>query len=91
MEALGGRLARHCSSGCSILLQGPLGAGKTTLVRGFLRALGFAGTVKSPTYTLVQVYDGAPPIWHLDLYRLRKPEEALDLGFDEALGEVERT
>jgi len=71
MEALGRRLAEVCRHGALIYLSGELGAGKTTLVRGLLRALGYAGTVKSPTYTLLETYEtGELTVSHVDLYRI---------------------
>lgn len=81
MEALGARLAKACSAGGLIFLQGNLGAGKTTLVRGLLRALGYDGKVKSPTYTLLEDYEVAGRhICHMDLYRLMDAEELEWLG-----------
>lgn len=77
------RLSEHLKPGMVIHLHGDLGAGKTTLVRGMLRALGYAGRVKSPTYTLVETYHVAEglDIYHFDLYRLRNKEEWDAAGF----------
>jgi len=83
-ENLGARLAPTLTSGLVIYLRGDLGAGKTTLVRGLLRALGHAGNVKSPTYTLMEPYVvSRMPIYHFDFYRFSFPEEYLDAGLDE--------
>ena len=86
-EALGRALARQVRAGDVISLEGGLGAGKTTLARGFIQHLtGTAEEVVSPTFTLVQMYDTEiAPIWHFDLYRLQNPMDALELGFEDAL------
>lgn len=89
MTALGRRLAPMLHPGDTVLLRGPLGAGKTHLARAIIQArLAAAGLfedVPSPTFTLVQVYsDGETEIWHADLYRLSGPQEVSELGLDEA-------
>lgn len=84
MQALGARLGRTLPAGAVIYLKGDLGAGKTTLVRGYLRALGQQSAVKSPTYTLIEPYELAGRrFYHLDLYRVKDPEEVDYLGLRE--------
>jgi tRNA threonylcarbamoyladenosine biosynthesis protein TsaE len=79
--ALGQELAAHARAPLVVGLSGPLGAGKTTLVRAWLRALGYQGAVRSPTYTLIETYDlPGLAIHHLDLYRLADPEELDFIG-----------
>jgi tRNA threonylcarbamoyl adenosine modification protein YjeE len=84
---LGEAIARHLRPGDAVALRGDLGAGKTTLARAVLAALGHEGDVPSPTFTLVQPYDLRIPAAHLDLYRLKRPEEVEELGFDDLLVE----
>jgi len=93
-EAATGRLAAalaaRAKKGDVIALSGPLGSGKTSFARAFIRSRGLdAEEVPSPTFMLVEVYDGdsAIPVWHFDLYRIGKPEEIRELGLDEALAE----
>ena len=85
--ALGARIAAHLRPGEAVCLTGPLGAGKSTLARGLVRAMTSPEEdVPSPTFTLVQAYEGPRfPVAHFDLYRLRAASEADELGLDDAL------
>ena len=87
LEAFGARLAPLLRTGEAICLFGPLGAGKSTLARGLVRALTTPDQeAPSPTFTLMQTYDGPDfPVAHFDLYRLKRAEEAFEIGLDEAL------
>lgn len=84
-EQVGAELAAIAKPGDVVLLTGELGAGKTTLARGFLRALGYEGEVRSPTFNLLFLYDTQPPVCHADLYRLNRPAEVEDLGLTDYL------
>lgn len=88
-EALGRAIAAALQSGEAVCLRGPLGAGKSTLARALVRALTRPNEeVPSPTFTLVQFYEGARlNVAHFDLYRLTSPDEAYEIGLDEALDE----
>jgi tRNA threonylcarbamoyladenosine biosynthesis protein TsaE len=81
---LGGKLAQQCITPAVIFLYGELGAGKTTLVRGFLRAMGYTDKVKSPSYNLVEYYDiQGKSILHFDFYRIRDPHELDFMGIQD--------
>lgn len=82
---LGSSLAGKSRSGLVFRIKGPLGAGKTTLVRGFLRGLGYTGEVRSPTFNLIHEYPTNPPVCHVDFYRLEQ-QEILDLSLEDYLG-----
>lgn len=89
-EAFGARLAALVLPGDVVTLSGSLGAGKTSVARGLLAALGLAGEAPSPSFAIVQPY--APPevrlpVLHVDLYRIDDPEEIAELGLDEAAGD----
>jgi tRNA threonylcarbamoyladenosine biosynthesis protein TsaE len=82
---LGSVLAPCLEPGLNLYLRGDLGAGKTTLVRGILRAFGHAGPVRSPTYALVEIYDVSRlNLHHFDFYRFHDPREWIDAGFRES-------
>lgn len=83
---LGMRLGALLRPGDIVLLDGPLGAGKTALTQGIGAGLGVAGTINSPTFTLLKEYTGRLPLYHFDLYRIEDPEELFALGFEEYFG-----
>jgi tRNA threonylcarbamoyladenosine biosynthesis protein TsaE len=86
-DALARRLAAELGPGTVVWLSGGLGAGKTTLVRALLRALGHTGTVRSPTFTLLEPYNLPRfPVYHFDFYRFSSADEWREAGFDEYFG-----
>lgn len=90
-ERLGEALAGRLRPGDAVALYGELGAGKTSLCRGVLRGLGFAGEVASPTFPIVLLYEPPEtrlPVWHVDLYRIESADELEELGLDEARGDA---
>lgn len=86
-RAIGAALAESLKAGDAVALTGELGAGKTTLVQGVARGLGFSGAVVSPTFTLVREYRGRLMLHHADVYRLDRVQDVLDLGFEEMADE----
>ena len=86
-EAEGEELGRRLRPGDLILLTGPLGAGKTTFVRGLARGAGSEAQVASPTFQLVRIYPGRVQLAHVDLYRVKAAGELADLGLDELIDE----
>jgi len=88
--ALGRRLGEAIGPGDVVCLSGNLGAGKTTLARGAIEAwTGMQEEAPSPTYTLVQTYEGERgELWHVDLYRLKRPDDAWELGLEDAFAEA---
>lgn len=89
-RAFARQIAPLLKTGDVVAFDGALGAGKTELCRAIIQALGFPDDVPSPTFTLVQVYEPtsenqtSPTLWHMDLYRLDSPEDAFELGIEEA-------
>lgn len=84
-ERVGERLARCLRPGDVIAMSGDLGAGKTVFIRGLARGLGVTARVTSPTYTVVNEYEGKLPLFHFDMYRLSGPDELYDIGWDDYL------
>lgn len=86
--ALGERLGAMARAGDVIAAVGPLGAGKTCLAQGLARGLGVPPShyVNSPTFSILQVHPGRVPFYHIDLYRIADPDEALGLGLEEVVG-----
>ena len=92
LRALSSDLAGRSRAGDVILLIGDLGSGKTTFARAFIQSLGVTEDVPSPTFTLLQTYEGRAesgplPIYHFDLYRLERPQDLYELDFEDALDE----
>lgn len=83
---LGVLLGGLLRAGDVVLLEGPLGAGKTALTQGIGAGLGIAETINSPTFTILKEYTGRLPLYHFDLYRIEDPEELFSLGFEDYFG-----
>ena len=84
-EQLGEQVARRLPRGTVIAYTGELGMGKTAFTRGLARGLGCRGRVTSPTFTIVNEYDGATPLFHFDMYRLDGEDDLFDIGWDDYL------
>ena len=84
-EALGFRLGQLIQPGAVIAYTGDLGAGKTAFTRGLARGLGCRGRVTSPTFTIVNEYEGPTPLFHFDMYRLNGSEDLFDIGWEDYL------
>ena len=82
-EAIGKLLMGLLPEGAVVALRGELGAGKTCLVRGMANAANANAAVSSPTFTMVNEYEGSPKIYHLDLYRIDDPRQVMDLGYED--------
>ena len=84
-EAIGEALGRRLSGGSVVAYRGGLGMGKTAFTRGLARGLGCRGRVTSPTFTIVNEYSGATPLFHFDMYRLEDEEALFDIGWEDYL------
>ena len=84
-ERLGEALGQTLSGGAVLAYEGALGMGKTAFTRGLARGLGFAGRVTSPTFTIVNEYEGRVPLFHFDLYRLGDSDELYGIGWEDYL------
>ena len=84
-EHIGEMLGRRLRPGTVVAYHGGLGMGKTAFTRGLARGLGCAGRVTSPTFTIVNEYDGATPLFHFDMYRLGSSDELFDIGWEDYL------
>ena len=84
-EHIGEMLGRRLRPGTVVAYRGGLGMGKTAFTRGLARGLGCAGRVTSPTFTIVNAYDGATPLFHFDMYRLGSADELFDIGWEDYL------
>ena len=84
-EHIGEMLGKRLSGGTVLALRGGLGMGKTAFTRGLARGLGYTGRVTSPTFTIVNAYDGATPLFHFDMYRLDGEDDLFDIGWDDYL------
>ncbi|WP_455581067.1 tRNA (adenosine(37)-N6)-threonylcarbamoyltransferase complex ATPase subunit type 1 TsaE [Dysosmobacter sp.] len=84
-EALGARLAAALSPGAVVAYTGGLGMGKTAFTRGLARGLGCTGRVTSPTFTIVNEYEGRVPLFHFDMYRLPDEDSLFDIGWEDYL------
>lgn len=85
-ESMGEALGRRLKPGAVVAYRGDLGMGKTAFTRGLARGLGCAGRVTSPTFTIVNEYDGPTPLFHFDMYRLADAEALFEIGWEDYLG-----
>ena len=87
-EAIGEELAQKLRGGDVLAFTGSLGMGKTAFTRGLARGLGCRGRVTSPTFTIVNEYEGRTPLFHFDMYRLGSSDELFDIGWDDYLAHI---